>query len=442
MTAIIRRYLRLNIWPIIVAMVALMAIGIVAISVSDRTELAGKQAAFMVVGLVAFFVITLVPYPRFGKAAYALFGVTLPLLLMMLVPRLLKTDALNWLIPSINGARRWINFGPIMFQPSELAKLSFILMLAWYLRYGDHYRTLSGLIPPFILALVPMFLILKEPDLGTSLLLLPTLYFMLFMAGARLRHLLGIIAVATVLMLLPRPVDVSGLPAAEASDRQALSYANMKFQGRPYAVMPVMLSVMEPHQLRRIEGWLGQGDPDKAGDEGYQLRQSKMILSVGALFGGGGWNEINQFYRTLPERESDFIFAVIGGQWGIAGCLTVLLMYAVIFICGVEIAVGTHDPFGRLLAVGVAALMFSQVVVNIAVVIGLMPVTGMTLPLVSYGGTSLVINCSALGLLVNVAQRRPISLAPRPFEHGAKEGPEAPYGPMSTGEPERRSRNR
>jgi cell division protein FtsW (lipid II flippase) len=151
----------------------------------------------------------------------------------------------------------------------------------------------------------------------------------------------------------------------------------------------------------------------------------------------------------LPDDHTDFIFSIVGGQWGFLGSAAVLFLYGVIFVFGVEIAVITYDPFGRLLAVGVLALLFSQIVINVGMTMGLMPITGMTLPLVSYGGSSLVVNCAALGLLVNVGQRRPILLSKRPFEHGdRKEKPPAPYSPLADGawkrgisEPERDRRS-
>jgi cell division protein FtsW (lipid II flippase) len=143
-----------------------------------------------------------------------------------------------------------------------------------------------------------------------------------------------------------------------------------------------------------------------------------MVIGAGRLRGYGDWNDGEMYFQMLPEDHTDFIFSVVAGRWGFLGCLGALLLYGVIFLFGAEIAVITHDPFGRLLAVGVLALLFSQIVINVGMTMGLMPVTGMTLPLVSYGGSSLVMNCAALGLLVNVGQRRPILLAPKPFEHG------------------------
>ncbi|MCJ7543041.1 MAG: FtsW/RodA/SpoVE family cell cycle protein, partial [Phycisphaerae bacterium] len=153
-------------------------------------------------------------------------------------------------------------------------------------------------------------------------------------------------------------------------------------------------------------------------DKGYQLAQSKMVLGAGRWIGDRDWSDGEIFFQMLPEDHTDFIFSVIGGRWGFAGCVGVLFLYAVIFLFGAEISTITDDAFGRLLAVGVLALLFSQIVINTGMTLGLMPVTGMTLPLASYGGSSLVVNGAALGLLVNVGQRRPYLLAPKPFEYG------------------------
>jgi rod shape-determining protein RodA len=401
----LKTYLRYTSWPIIVAMIALMVWSILAIGVSEASDpsIAGytkKQIISAMVALAAFVVATAVPYQRVGRMANALFALTL----MMLVGVLF--------LPANKGSHRWISLPGFQVQVSEIAKLAYILMLAWYLRYRDNYRRLGGLIVPFVLTIVPMLLVLIEPDLGTSLLFLPTLYFMLFMAGAKLRHLLGIMAVATALVLFP---VVKKLP--DGAPKPALAYGTVTLAGNRHAVSAACLSVMEPHQLIRVEGWLDQ-EGLKANDKGYQLAQSKMVMGAGRLWGSGDWNIGDTYFQMLPEDHTDFIYSVIGGRWGFVGCVTIMGIYCVIFLFGAEIASITNDPFGRLLAVGVLALLFSQLVINVGMTMGLMPVTGMTLPLVSYGGSSLVINCAALGLLVNVGQRRPVLLAPKPFEHG------------------------
>jgi len=174
--------------------------------------------------------------------------------------------------------------------------------------------------------------------------------------------------------------------------------------------------------LQRIRGWV-------AGD-GYQLRQSITILGAGGLGGGAQLDWTNVYFLTLPEDHTDFIYAVIGGRWGFVGCAGVVVLYVIIFVCGAEIAALTHDPFARLTVVGVLALLFSQIFINVGMTMGLLPITGMTLPLVSYGGSSMLVNGLALGLLVNVGLHRPILLGRRPFEYGSAPLPRDAYEPM------------
>lgn len=476
--------------PIVLAMLALMAVGVAAISVSEQSTgadegltRAERQIVFGCVGLAAFMIAAAVPYHRLGPMAYVIFGVTLVMLIVVFIPTPLTMPR--------HGARRWIGVQELSVQPSEIAKISFIILLAWYLRNTDNYRRLRGLAAPFVLTFVPMVLMLKEPDLGTSLLLLPTLFFMLFMAGAKLRHLLGIVGVAGLLIFVPFPRRVSeAMGPVELASRRAVAYWEVrgcdgaaaagkfidggegrssrrfilvdgqaqttvqlpagidpgKYIGKEVGVfgsatggpdgdviaaerievIPRMiiaaapLAIMELHQLDRIDGWLGQREASLRKSKAHQLYQSLMIIGSGGLTGRSDWNEADLYLQSLPEDHTDFIFAVIGGQWGLAGCLAVLGLYVLILLLGVEVATTTYDAFGRLLAVGVLALMLSQVFINVGMTLGMMPITGMTLPLVSYGGSSLVVNCAALGLLVNVAMRRPILLGRRPFEYGRR----------------------
>lgn len=419
----LHRLLSYTSWPIVLAMVALMVVGYLAIRVSEQADptlagLARKQMVFGVLGVGVFLAAMAVPYAKLGRLAYPLFGVTLGMLVLVLF------------LPPIRDAHRWINLGVVLVQPSELAKLAYIMMLAWYLKDRDSYRRLRGLAIPFVLTLVPAALILKEPDLGTALLLFPTLFFMLFMAGARLAHLLGIIAVTAVLMLMPipQPIDADAMGRAELAARRGLAY----WADDETVVIAAPLAKMKRHQILRIDGWLRQGDERVRSGIGYQLYRSKMILGSGCLTGRLEWNDADSYFRSLPDDHTDFIFSVVGGQWGLIGCAVVLGCYAIIFLFGFEIAAVTVDPFGRLVAVGVLGLLLSQIFINVGMTMGLMPITGMTLPLVSYGGTSLVVNCAALGLLVNVGLRRPMRLNRRPFEYGQKKAkPPQPFGPLA-----------
>jgi len=408
---------------IVVSMISLIVVGIVAINVSEEAEgtgggLAKKQMIFAVIGLIGFVIAVVIPYHKIGAGAYPIFGVTLLLLVLV------------FFLPSVRGANRWIDLKVFKFQPSELAKLSYIILLAWYLRLGNHYRKLLGLIPPFLLTVIPMVLILREPDLGTAILFLPTLFFMLYMAGAKLRHLVGIITIAAALILIPIPRSTVGMEPGEITERKATAYWTVGDEKKPDAIVSAaMLAMMEKHQLPRIDGWLRQSDANVIQNKGFHLYHSKIVLGSGKLTGSKDWIDADWYFRILPDDHTDFIFSIVGGQWGFVGCVLVLLLYAVILLLGVEIAATTYDPFGRLLSVGVIGLLVSQMFINVGMTMGIMPITGMTLPFVSYGGSSLVVNCIALGLLVNVAQRRPILLGRRPFEH-KEDTSHAPYRPL------------
>lgn len=358
----------------VIAVLFLCAVGLLCIRADDPEKFV-KQLAWAVLGLVAMGAVIPLPYRKMGEYSYVLLGVTLVMLAAVFVlPHSIS--------PVINGARRWFRFGPVNFQPSELAKIAFILALAWYLRYRKNYRSLLGLVLPFVLTLVPMGLVLVEPDLGTSLLFLPTLFAMLYLAGAKSRHLIVIVLLGAI-------------------------------------SMPVFyFTAMKDHQKSRIDVWLTQGqarDPVLQ-QASYHFNESLLAVGSGGLMGQGSAESIYVRYDLLPEDNTDFIFSLIANQWGFVGCIAVVAAYLVIFAYGVEIAASTADPFGRLLAVGVVALFAAQMFINVGMAVGLLPITGMTLPFVSYGGSSLLINFVALGILINVGLHRPIILAKRRFE--------------------------
>jgi rod shape-determining protein RodA len=372
-------------WAILAGVLILTAVGLLGVYASEADEEGPavqtlRQLGYLGVGLAGFLLIQIVGYREIGRWAYPLFALTLILLTLLVVARNVPMDPI---IPARRNAYRWIVLGPINIQVSEYAKVVYILALAAYLRFRTNYRTLSGLLGPFVLTLIPVGLILKEPDLGTSLLLLPALFIMLFVAGAKIKHLLL--------------VTVLGLAAMPA------------FYFSP---------LMNDYQKTRIESLFRQGEGDARWrmNEGYQLSQSKIAIGSGGFF-GQGFREAAFFrHDLLPEEHNDFIFAVVGHQWGFCGCLGVLICYLVIIVSGLTIASSTSNPLGRLLAVGVCALIFAEVVINVGMTIGLMPVTGMSLPFVSMGGSGLISSFLAVGLLVDVGRRNPPEIARKPFE--------------------------
>ncbi len=345
-----------------------------------------RQAVYLVTGLGLMFLVLRPSYQKIGRYVYGLYGLTILLLMLPVVDRLASYFGWPDLMPLVEvsrGTRRWVGYGPVRIQPSEFMKLALVLALARYLRFGSSYRTWRGLLPPFLLTLLPMLLIQFQPDLGTLLMLLPVLLAMLLVAGARLRHLLIVILLGS-------------------------------------ATLPLFYKFgMRDYQRQRIQALFKQGTTDEAWhmDQGFQLRQAKIALGTGGLLGTGYGEGIFVQYDLLPEEHNDFIFAIIGHQWGLVGGLLVILAYAAIVLCGLEVATVTNDPLGRLLAVGVTAMIVVQALLNIGMNLGLAPITGMTLPFVSAGGSSLWVNFLGLGLLLNVAQRRPMLMAAPPFEH-------------------------
>lgn len=339
-----------------------------------------RQALYLLTGVLLMGLVLWPSYQKIGWYAYPLYGLAIVLLALLVLDRFVDVP----LVPVSRGTRRWIRAGPLGIQPSEFMKVALILALARYLRFRHSYRRLRGLIPPLLLTLLPMVLILFQPDLGTLLMLLPVLLAMLFVAGARWRHLALVIVLGC-------------------------------------ATLPLFyLYGMKDYQRARIQVLFRQGTADEAWqqDEGYQLRQSKIALGTGGWTGTGyGTGIFVRYEDLLPEEHNDFIFAIIGHQWGFVGAVLVILAYALIVLFGLEVATLTNDPFGRLLAVGVVVMIVAQALLNICMTIGLAPITGMTLPFVSAGGSSLWTNFIALGLLINVAQRRPLLIARPPFEH-------------------------
>jgi len=368
------------------AVAGLLLIGLVSIGVT--TSGAGftqRHLVWIGLGLLVFVGVNVVPYRTWGRFSYLLYGLALGLLVFVLVGKHL---GLHGFVEVKYGAARWIKLIPYhgsspTVQPSEVAKVAYIAALAWYLRQRRSYRTLGGLIGPFALALVPMALIVLEPDLGTTLLFLPVLFAVLFAAGARLKHLVVVIGLGVVFM-------------------------------------PVFyFFLMEDYQRTRVRVLLRQDSDDVEWlrGPGYQLYKSKVSIGSGGLMGEGlGLDE--ESAEPPPFYYNDFIFAMIAHQWGFVGVVVLAFFFVLLLLSAIEIAAEQPEPFGRLIAVGVAALLGAQACVNMGMTMGLMPVTGMTLPFVSYGGSSMVVNFLALGLLFNVARHRSHRLTVRPFEFG------------------------
>ena len=363
-----------------------------------------KQIVFAALGLAAFLVINLINYRWWGTASYWLLGIVLVLLTLLLVSKFVV--ALPFAEP-IKGTYRWISIDIAgrslpRLQPSEFCKLAYIMALAWYLRYRSNYRNFKALIGPFALALLPIVLILPEPDLGTVMLMMPILFIMLFVAGAKVRHLLLIILMACLVSpLLWYKMKV--YQRARISS-VLLQNAWIREKAEQHEALGRILVGTKFSTREWKNGW------------GYQLIRSKYAVASGGTNSATGYGfRQGPFikYNFLGERHNDFIFAVIAHQWGLWGCLALLGLYVIIVSCGLEIAVNNTDPFGKLLAAGIVAMFVVEVLINVGMTVGLMPITGLTLPLVSYGGSSLLVSMASIGLLNNIGRSRPFSVAPK-----------------------------
>lgn len=363
-------------WVCVIAAFALSIFGVIAISTTTQ-PMAVRQIAHLCVGIVGAAAVAMPHYRWVQRAAFPMLLVVLGMLVFVLIP---------WVPEAIvrprNGARRWINLYFTDFQPSELAKIAYIVALASYLRYRRNYRRFFGLLLPLVLTFIPVLLILREPDLGTAMLFLPTFFAMMIVAGAKIWHIVLIIVI--------------GLSAA-----------------------PLTYPMLQPHQKGRIQSMIAQvtGDPRYEDDLGYQGARAMTLVGAGGIAGVGKQKASDLVtYNHLPEEHNDMIFAVVCCRWGMLGAMAVWGLFGLFAVGGLLTAGQCKDPFGRLVAVGIVAVLLSQMVINTGMTIGVLPITGLTLPFVSYGGSSLVTAWLMVGLILNIALRRPQYLARKSFE--------------------------
>lgn len=317
-----------------------------------------KQVVWMGIGLVVMFSVAFVDYHLLTRSAYVWYG-----LLLMVLVYVLAEGTIGM------GAQRWIRLGPISVQPSELGKVVLVIVLARY--FADQGTRLSlgvaDLWRPLLLVLVPVFLIAQQPDLGTALVVLFLFCMIVFVAGIRLRLLMGVIT--------------AGLCA-----------------------LPLLWSVMKPYQRQRVLTFLDpESDPYGAG---YHIIQSKIAIGSGGIFGKGLLQGSQSQLRFLPERHTDFIFSVLAEELGMIGCLVFFTLFFMLILRGFEIARSAKDTEGALLVVGVLTILVLHTFINLGMTMGLLPVVGVPLPFISYGGSSMVTLLAGLGLVLNVRVRR------------------------------------
>jgi rod shape determining protein RodA len=351
-------------WTLLGIALLLASIGILNLySSTSGVEVSGtpfylKQIFWLLISLAMMLVIAFIEYRFYSDIAYIVYTIAFCLLLVVMGYGIVTS-----------GAQRWIKIGPISFQPSEFVKISFIMAMARFFHRPPSREgySLKDLFFPFLLLLLPMGIILKQPDLGTSIILLLVFCSILIFVKIRWSTLLTF-----------------GVGGA--------------------AILPLCWTFLKEYQRRRIITFFSpELDPLGAG---YHIIQSKIAVGSGGMLGKGIMKGTQCRLGFLPEQQTDFIFSALGEEWGLIGSLIVVGLYLVLILWGLRIAVQAKDRFGAILAFGVVAMLFWHIFINIGMVLGLMPVVGIPLPLISYGGSFLLSTFIGIGLLLNVSMRR------------------------------------
>ncbi len=353
-------------WPLLVGVLLLVGAGLPYLH-SASPEAFRKQIVWIGLGSVAMALAFRIDYRWLLRYAYEIYALAFALLVAVLA------------MPPIHGARSWLRAPgiPFSFQPVELFKIALILALARHLMHRETQATWRGLAVPFCLTLIPMALVLRQPDLGSALLIPPVLFAVLFASGARVVHL-GAVAM-----------------------------------GGALSAVPMWLFVLKAYQRRRILAFL---DPERyEAREAFQLIRSLVAIGTGGLWGEGlGRGTLNSL-NLLPESHNDFIFGVIAEEGGFLHAGLLVGLYLLVVAEGLRIAYRTREPGGRLIAVGCSTVLGAQAFINMAVVTAMLPTTGIPLPLVSYGGSSILVSFAMVGLLLNVGASRPLVTGPETF---------------------------
>ncbi|WP_252218490.1 stage V sporulation protein E [Clostridium sp. CMCC3678] len=352
-------------YGIFYSVVLLLAVGVVMVysassyyamfKNNDSMYFLKRQLVWAVLGMIVLCTTMSIDYHKIKKYTLWLMIGCVPLLLVV------------FLFPGVNGAQRWIQIGPMSFQPSELAKYVVVLFLAKGIEmkgYGiKNFST--GIVPYLFVSGIYAALVLAEKNLSIASVIMIVTFIVLFSAGGRIKHLFGIVA----------PLMVSAA---------------------------VIFTVGEPYRRARMLNFVNPWK-DPTGN-GYQLIQSFYALGAGGVT-GLGLGQSRQKTLYMPEPHNDFIFAIIGEELGLIGCLCIITLFVVFIWRGIKVAMSAKDTYGTLLAIGITSVIAVQSLINIAVVTGSMPVTGVPLPFISYGGTSLVINMAAMGVLLNISRQ-------------------------------------
>lgn len=352
-------------YPIIIFILLITIISILVISSATHTTVAGenfyytkKQIIWFFIGLVVMFIVISIDYHSIANCSNIIYILNILATLLVIIIGIGKQST---------GAQRWIPIGPFRLQPSEFAKLALIITLSKYLEKKKPIKTIKDLLPVVLHVGIPMVIVAKQPDLGTALVLIAIMFGIIFVAGISYKLLGGII-------------------------------------GAGILSIPVLWKLLRGYQKKRILVFLNPYlDPLGAG---YQVIQSKIAIGSGRIFGKGLFCGTQNQLDFLPVRHTDFIFAVLGEEWGLVGGLILFLLYFGLIYFTVRVAFKARDLLGTYISIGIASMWTFQVLVNIGMNIGIMPVTGIPLPFMSYGGSSFLMNAMAAGLVINIGMRR------------------------------------
>ncbi len=389
-----------------------------------------KQILWFIIGFILMLGMTFINYQQIGDYALYIYGF---ILVVLLFTTIFGTP--------IRNTRAWLNFGYFSIQPSEFMKLGLVIVLGKYLELRERdIKNFRDLLIPSLLTLVPVIIILGQPDFGTAVIFIPILFTMLYVGGADVSHLISIILVAAIALVVPmiltyrewigaeannflldffKDVDmlflVSGILLAASGVSFLVYYFYKKKFLRRFYISGAVISLgflssvliqklFKDYQKKRILVFLNP-DLDPHGS-GYNIIQSKIAIGSGGLTGKGFLKGSQSQLGFLPEKTSDFIFSVVAEEWGFIGAMILIILLGIIIFRGIQIALESKDKFGALLASGITTIFFFHFFINIGMVIGIMPVTGLPLSFVSYGGSNLLMAMIGVGILINIRMRK------------------------------------
>lgn len=385
-----------------------------------------KQIIWFIIGLIFLVLMSIINYRQMGDYALQIYGV---LIFILLVTTIFSRP--------IRGTSAWLNFGLFSIQPSEFMKIGVVIVLAKYLELRERdIKNFRELLVPAVITLVPVLIILKQPDFGTAAIFIPLLFTMLFIGGADVSHLVSIILIAMIAVIFPMMltywewagykgtnfliqfflhVDVLFTVAGVLLVIAISTFITHYFIPRPFLrrtyipstvislglfLSVVIQKLFKEYQKKRILVFLNP-DLDPHGS-GYNIIQSKVAIGSGGFLGKGFLSGSQTQLGYLPEKTTDFIFSVVAEEFGFVGALLLLLLLGMIIYRGIRISLETRDKFGAMLATGVTSILFFHIFINIGMVIGIMPVTGLPLCFMSYGGSNLFMAMMGIGILNNV----------------------------------------